>query len=372
MGSAMTSDCLVVGGGIIGLSLAYELAGRGLTVTIVEQGDWGGQASAAAAGILGPLQEFDQPGPLLELGLASLALYPQWVDQLRELTGIDAQLGLEGIMRVAMNEQELDQFRERYNWQKAEGCRVEWLDQQQLRQWEPMIASDARGAIFSPDEGHVSNQLLLQALAAACRKRGVRMLAGTVAIAPVISGGRVLGMETTTGVCHAAETIIAAGAWASVIGQWLGLQLPIRPVRGQVAAVSSESVQLRRVIFGASGYLVPKKDGRIIIGATEDEAGFRRGVTLAGLAKVLNGVLPYVPNLQQADFLTAWSGLRPATADGLPLLGPLPGWEGIAVASGHFRNGILLSPVTAKWMADYVTGGERHPLRPFLPERFSA
>ncbi|WP_241236311.1 glycine oxidase ThiO [Brevibacillus marinus] len=369
MKHTVTSDCLVVGGGIIGLSLAYELAGRGLQVALVEQANLGGQASAAAAGILGPLQEFDQPGPLLDLGLASLALYPQWVEEVREVGGVDPQLMLEGILRVAMNEQEEAQLRERYAWQKAAGCRVEWLDAQQLRQLEPELAASARAALYSAEEGNVNNQMLLMALAAACRRRGVRLLPGTVAIGAITSGRRVLGIETTAGACHAAQTVITAGAWASVIARWLSVDLPIRPVRGQVAAVSSEEVSLRRVIFGYGGYLVPKKDGRIVLGATEDEAGFRQGVTLGGLAAVLNGALPYVPKLKQAPFLAAWSGLRPATADGLPLLGPLPGWDGIAVASGHFRNGILLSPITAKRMADYLCAGSVEPLRPFSPER---
>lgn len=372
MNRTVTSDCLVVGGGIIGLSLAYELANRGLKVTLVEQGNLGGQASAAAAGILGPLQEFDQPGALFELGLASLALYPQWIEELRDVSGVDPQLMLEGILRVALNEQEELQLRERYAWQKAEGGQIEWLDGQQLRQRLPEITPAARAAIFSPAEGNVNNQMLLMALATACSKRGVRLLPGTVAVGPITSGKRVLGVETTNGACHAALTIVTAGAWTSVIARWLSVTLPIRPVRGQVAAVAAENLSLRHVIFGASGYLVPKKDGRIVLGATEDEVGFRQGVTLGGLAAVIHGALPYIPQLQQLPFLTAWSGLRPATADGLPLLGPLPGWEGIAVASGHFRNGILLSPITAKRMADYVSSGNVEPLRPFLPERFLA
>ncbi|MBO8164568.1 MAG: glycine oxidase ThiO [Brevibacillus sp.] len=370
MDRAVTSDCLVIGGGIIGLSLAYELAGRGLSVTVLEQGDWGGQASVAAAGILGPLQEFDQPGPLFDLGLASLALYPEWVAELREVTGIDPQLVLDGILRVAMDEREQAAFWERYGWQQAKGCQVQWLENSQLKRMEPNLSGDAKAAIYSPAEGHVNSRMLLKALTAACQIRGVRLESGVVATAPVLRGQRVIGVESSVGMYQAEHTIIAAGAWTGLIGRWLSLTLPIRPVRGQVAAVSSEEIPLKRVIFGTNGYIVPKKDGRVIVGATEDEAGFRLGVTLAGLARVLQGVRLYVPALGQAAFLDAWSGLRPATADGLPLLGPLPGWEGIAVASGHFRNGILLSPVTAKRMADYLTQNDLEPLRPFLPARF--
>jgi glycine oxidase len=180
----------------------------------------------------------------------------------------------------------------------------------------------------------------------------------------------VVGVETSAGPIRAEHTVIASGAWAGIMMEMLGLSIPVRPVRGQIAAVSSIGIPLRTVIFGTSGYITPKKDGKIVIGATEDESGFTREVTLAGLASVLNGVMPYVPALQAAAFLEAWGGLRPATADGKPLLGAIPGWDGLTLAGGHFRNGILLSPITAQWLADYIEKGFAEPLAPFLPSRF--
>ncbi len=365
------TDCLIVGGGIIGLSLAYELARRGVSVTLLDQGEWGGQASNAAAGMLAPLKEFKEPGPLLDAGMASLAMYPAWAEALIAESGIDPQLALDGVLTVAFSDAEAEQWQQKYRWQHAAGYDVSWMGAAELRELEPLLAPTATAAIYSPGEGHINNRMLLQALITACRARGVRLIKGAVVTRLIASDGRVSGVVTTNGPVSADQTVITAGAWAGLIAGWLGLSVPIRPVRGQVAAVSSEGLRLRRVIFGADGYIVAKRDGRIILGATEDESGYSREVTAGGLATVLNGVLPYMPVLAFATFLQAWSGLRPGTPDGLPLLGPLPGWEGVSLASGHFRNGILLSPYTAKIMADWITTGGREPLVPFDPGRFA-
>jgi glycine oxidase len=364
------TNCLVVGGGIIGLSLAYELSRRGLSVTCVEQGDWGGQASSAAAGMLAPLKEFTAPGPMLDLGMKSLKLYPHWVEELEEMTGGDVQLSLEGLVTVALNDEEAEQLAAKYHWQKEEGHDVHWLKGKELMDVEPLLTDSAVAAIYSPKEGHINNRLLLRALVTACKMQGVNLVSGCVVCGIAVKGGRVVGVETSAGPIRAEHTVIASGAWAGIMMEMLGLSIPVRPVRGQIAAVSSIGIPLRTVIFGTSGYITPKKDGKIVIGATEDESGFTREVTLAGLASVLNGVMPYVPALQAAAFLEAWGGLRPATADGKPLLGAIPGWDGLTLAGGHFRNGILLSPITAQWLADYIEKGFAEPLAPFLPSRF--
>ncbi|WP_255298584.1 glycine oxidase ThiO [Brevibacillus dissolubilis] len=366
------TDFLIIGGGVIGLSLAYELGRRGAKVTLLEQGEWGGQASSAAAGMLAPLKEYKEPGANLDLGMKSLQMYPEWVRELRELSGVDPQLAMRGVMTIAMDESEAKMWHDKYQWQKAAGYPVEWVGQEDLRKLEPALNPDTLGAIYSPTEGDVNNVLLLQALLLACQKIGVQLIQGAVAT-KLLTGHnetKIRGVETTQGKLYAEQTIITAGAWAGVIAGWLGLTVPIFPVRGQIAAVSAGSLELRHVIFGAQGYLVPKQDNRIVIGATEDQAGFRREVSMAGLASVLTSVLPYVPSIGEATFLRAWAGLRPGTVDGLPMLGPIGDYEGLAMASGHYRNGILLSPVTARTMADWLLTGDRSGLTPFLPERF--
>lgn len=366
------TDFVLIGGGIIGLSLAYELSKRGMAVTVVEQGEWGGQASSAAAGMLAPLKEFSQPGPLLDLGMKSLQLYPGWAKELEEMTGIEVQLCRSGVLTVALTEDEERSLRQKYEWQKEAGYDVHWMTGKELREMEPLLTEAVTAGIYSPGEGHINNQMLLSALVMACRQQGVRLLSGCAVAGMASEGSRVTGVHTTQGMIPAAHTVITAGAWAGMIADWLGVSVPVRPVRGQVAAVSSIGVPLRTVIFGSGGYITPKRDGKIVLGATEDEAGFQREVTLHGLTHVLQGVIPYVPVLQSAAFLQAWAGLRPAAADGLPLLGPLPGWEGVFVAGGHFRNGILLSPVTAVSMSDYLVDGQDGPLAPFSPARFLA
>lgn len=365
------SDCLVVGGGIIGLSLAYELSRRGMRVTLVEQGDWGGQASSAAAGMLAPLKEFKEPGPMLDMGMESLALYPEWVAELEEMTGGDVQLSLEGLLTVALNEEEQQQLSAKYDWQKEAGHALHWLSQTaQVKEVEPLLTEQVQAAIYSPYEGHINNRMLLRALATACRLQGVHLLSGCVVSGIAVKGGKVVGVESSAGSLRAQQTVITSGAWAGIMLEMLGVSVPIRPVRGQIAAVSSVGIPLRTVIFGSAGYLTPKKDGKIVLGATEDECGFQRDVTMAGLASILQGTMPYVPALHSATFLEAWGGLRPATEDGKPLIGPVPGWQGLSIAGGHFRNGILLSPITAKWMADFLEKGATTRFEPFLPARF--
>lgn len=365
------TDCIIVGGGIIGLSVAYELSRRGVSVTVLEQDEWGGQASAAAAGMLAPLKEFNKPGPVLDLGMASLTRYSEWVQELQDETGHDVQLCLDGLITVAMDEQEAELLRAKYSWQNSAGYDLAWLDRKALLELEPLLSPDVEAGTFSAGEGHVNNRLLLQVLVTACQQRGVTLVKGAVVTSFLTGSGRVLGVMTSAGAYQADVTVIAAGAWANIIGGWLGLSIPVRPVRGQIAAVSSVGIPLRRIIFGSTGYIVPKKEGKLVIGATEDEAGYRREVTLAGLANVCNGVLPYLPALRKANFLQAWAGLRPATIDGQPILGPVPGWDGLVIGGGHFRNGILLSPITAQLIAGYITAGRAEPLESFLLERFT-
>jgi glycine oxidase len=364
------TNCLIVGGGVIGLSLAYELSRRGVGVTLVEQGEWGGQASSAAAGMLAPLKEFQSPGPLLDLGMDSLRLYPHWVEELEHESGADVQLSLDGLLTVALTEKEAEQMQTKYRWQQKAGHEVHWLVGRELQEVEPLLTEKAVAAIYSPKEGHINNRMLLRALVTACRQRGVKLIQGCVVTGMAAEKGRVVGVESTMGTIRADHTVITSGAWAGIMLNWLSVSIPVCPVRGQIAAVSSVGIPLRTTVFGTTGYITPKKDGKIVIGATEDEAGFQREVTLAGLTSVCNGVLPYVPALQTAAFLEAWAGLRPSTVDGKPLLGPIPGWEGVSIAGGHFRNGILLSPVTAKRMADFIVEQRMEPISPFAPDRF--
>jgi len=364
------SDYLIIGGGIIGLSIGYELAKRGGTVTILEQREWGAEASAAAAGMLAPLKEFKEPSPILDLGMQSLAMYREWARELQEESEVDVHLAWNGILTVALGEREAHDLAAKYAWQKAAGYDVTWLEGAALQEVEPLLSSEARAAIFAEKEGQVNNELVIQALLRACQNRGVQLVQGVVVTGLITSGGVVQGAETTAGAFYADQTVLAAGAWAGMIAERLNVALPVFPVHGQIASVSAKGIPLSRIVFGTQGYMVPKKDGRIIVGATEDFIGFQKEVTAEGLTKVFQGTLPYVPALRSAAFIKAWSGLRPGTKDGLPILGALPEFRGLTFACGHFRNGILLAPITARLICDWLINGEKTALLPFGPERF--
>ncbi|WP_232697717.1 glycine oxidase ThiO [Brevibacillus daliensis] len=364
------SDFVIIGGGIIGLSMAVELAEQGASVAIFDQGDFGGEASVAAAGMLAPLKEFMEAGPLLNLGIKSLEMYRSWTAKLEQHTGINAQMSSNGVLTIALDRVEVEWLLSRYEWQKRAGYDVHLLDEHELHEAEPALTKEAKLAIWSPQEADVNNQLLLRSLVRRCMQLGVFMYKNTM-ITNVIkeSATRVSGVDTTAGKWRANHVVVTAGAWSSILLRDVGIETSVHPVRGQIAAVSSELVSIRHVIFGKKGYLVPKQDDRIIIGATEDFAGYERAVTVDGVASVLHGATTLIPATQQARFLTAWAGLRPATLDGLPLLGPVPNWQGLSIATGHYRNGILLAPITAYVMGEWLLHGKREPLEPFLPER---
>lgn len=365
------SDIIVVGGGIIGLSIATELANSGIAVTLIEQGMFGGEASVAAAGMLAPLKEFTKPGPLLDMGIRSLQLYDNWVSELKEATGIDCQLSTAGILTVAMTEMEEDWLQERYQWQKTEGYDIRLLSTGEVHERESHLSKKIRQAIYSPHEADINNRLLLEALVIQAEKRNVHLLQNTAVIGLKQTGHKITGVVTNKGEMEANHVIVASGAWAADILRQVGVDVPVYPVRGQIASVGSDNSPLSHVVFGKNGYLVPKQDSRIIVGATEDLAGFERSTTVYGVSTVLKGAMSIVPAISQAPFLQAWAGLRPATVDGYPILGPVPDWTGLTIACGHYRNGILLAPLTAKWIAEYVRSGETEHMSAFLPERFS-
>ncbi|MCR8980480.1 glycine oxidase ThiO [Brevibacillus laterosporus] len=363
-------DLIVIGGGIIGLSIATELANVGMAVTLIEQGVFGGEASVAAAGMLAPLKEFTKPGPLLDMGIRSLQMYENWVLELKEATGIDCQLSTAGILTVAMTDMEEEWLQERYQWQKSEGYDIQLLSTEEVQEREPHLSKMVRQAIYSPHEADINNRLLLKALVIQAEKRNVHLLQNTTVIGLKHAGKKITGVVTDKGEMEADHVIVASGAWTADILHQVGVDVPVYPVRGQIAAVDSIHLPLSHVVFGKNGYLVPKQDRRIIVGATEDLAGFDRSSTVYGVSTVLKGALSIVPAISEAPFLQAWAGLRPATADGCPILGPVPDWTGLTLACGHYRNGILLAPLTAKLIAEYVSSDETEHMSAFLPDRF--
>jgi len=365
-------DVVIVGGGIIGCSLAFHLARRGARVVLVERGRIGTQASAAAAGLLVPLAEARGPDAFLDLALESLRRYPGFAEELGDLSGVDVELVPTALLRVALDGAESAELHRRLAWQLALAPGAVWLDAAQVRGYEPAVGPEVIGALYYPDALHVSAPRVVAALARAAARAGAELREGVEATGFLHERARVTGVRLADGTLSAGHVVIASGAWAARAGGWLNFSLPVFPVRGQIVALRALPAPITHILFSAIGYLVAKPDGTVLVGATEEDAGFAADVTAAGLAALLAAVARLVPGLQAAPFVRAWAGLRPGSPDRLPLLGPLPGWSQISVASGHFRNGILLAPATGALMAEAIlSGGLPDRLRPFDPGRFA-
>lgn len=362
-------DIVVIGGGVIGLSVAWRLARRGARVTVLDAGR-PGQASWAAAGMLAPLAETGAPGPWVDLALGSLASYPAFLAALREETGSGLNLAGPGMLRVAVNDDEEAALCRALAWQKALGLPLEWLDGPAVRRLEPGVAPSVQAALLSPDEKHVTPRRLLDALRLACRRRGVSLMSDLFVLDVSEAPGGGVTVKTLMGWLSCGAVLVAGGVWSALMSECLRWPLPVSPVRGQVLALTPPPpAPLRHTVYGHSRYLVPRADGQVVVGATEEHVGFATGTTAEGLGSLLAAATRLVPELSSAALESAWTGLRPVSADGLPLLGRVPGWTNVHVATGHGRNGILLTPITGEMMAASLLDGIPPPLV-FDPARF--
>jgi glycine oxidase len=361
-------DVIVVGGGVIGCAIAYYLACEGVRVEVVERGEIGGEASGAAAGMLAPLAEVEDDGPFQALCLESLRMFRPLAAALREETGIDVEYLTSGILRVALTDDEARPLR---HHAACAGCLpLHWLSADELRVFEPGLSSAIRGGLFSPEEHQVNADRLVRAFARAAEAKGAVFRRANV-VGLMREGGRVAGVRTDGGSIRSGHVVLAAGPWTRRLGASLGVDLPVFPVRGQMLALPSKSTP-RHIVWGSAGYLVPKANGLVFAGATVEKVGFRRRTTVVGLRGLTAMASALTPRLGALSPVDVWSGLRPGSADGLPLLGPLPGWEGVSVASGHYRNGILLSPVTGRLVARAIVDGSvDESAAAFSPNRFS-
>lgn len=368
-----TSEVVVVGGGVVGASAAFFLAREGIEVTLLEREALAAGASGAAAGMLAPVSEDAAPGPFLPWALRGLAGFEALARELLERSGVDCEWVRCGTLRLALDEEEARTLEARAGGSGA--AALEWLDAAELRTAEPGLAPQALGALFSPDEAHVRSPLLTRAYAAAARRLGARIETGIEVRSVRVEGDRVAGVVTADGGWSTPRVVLCTGAWSGAGGAWPESlpPPPVEPVRGQILSLEAPTPGIAAMIRGAGGYLVPKRDGSIVVGATEERVGFDARTTADGLRELLERAIRLAPSLGDATFRTAWAGLRPASPDGLPLIGPVPGLEGLALATGHHRNGVLLSSVTGELIADWVAGkGTPDGAVPFLPDRLLA
>lgn len=348
-------DVIVVGGGAIGLTCAWRLAQTGRRVLLLERGPLGAEASSAAAGMLGAQLETVQPDAFYRLCLESRSLYPAFAEALLDATGIDPQLTHNGIYQLARTPAQALALQERMRWQRAEGARAEWLEGSEIAASEPTLAESV-GALLLPDDGNVNAPLLVRALALAAEQTCTVVQGMPVTNITPESGGYTV--TTLTGVYYGSSVVIAAGAWASALLRPLGMASQIEPVKGQLLSIRPRhGLRVRHTVFFDHNYLVPKRDGTIVVGATEDRnAGFNRDVTIDALTLLMSAVTNIAPALADAALERTWTGLRPGSPTGHPWVGEVPGYPGLHVAVGHYRNGILLSPVTGNMIVDAVSG----------------
>ncbi len=349
-----TCDVVVIGAGVHGCATALRLAQAGASVVVAERSVPGAEASSAAAGILSPGVEAQHGGPLLELAQDSMRRWPRFAEELQALTGIDLSFRTNGTLRIVFGAEEAELWRADLPRLVALGVSTEWLDGAALRAHEPALSTTACGGYFFSAEASLDPKPLARALAIAAAGAGAHFVAGRVKRI-VVEKGRAVGVDHESGRVAAHAVLLAAGAWSSRVE---GNGLPadsVRPVRGQMVVLESRRELLSRVVFSPKGYLVPRPDGRILCGSTMEEAGFEKAVTADGLLRILGMAVETAPLLAAAPYLESWSNFRPATADGLPLLGP-GAVPGLFFATGHHRHGILLAPASADLVAASLLG----------------
>jgi glycine oxidase len=357
-------DVIILGGGVIGLTTAYYLAAEGVSVRVLDRGDFGRQASWAGAGIVPPGNVAAARSPLDRLRAESAALFPSLSRQLQEETGIDnGFLVCGGIELIGDPEPSPEAWRE-------QGIAFEALDNAGLRRIEAALSPDVGNGFYLPGMAQLRNPRHLKALIAACEGRAVGLLPSCGALGFERSGERITAVDTEQGRLVADRFLVATGAWSDELFAALRWRPGIAPVRGQMALLNTGRAAIRPVVLEGKRYLVPRADGLMLVGATEENAGFDARPTAGGIAGLLEFAERLVPGLADATVERCWAGLRPASRDGLPFLGAVPGYSNLFIAAGHFRAGIQLSPATGRVMTDLLVGRPTTvPLTPFLPGR---
>lgn len=367
-----TVEVAIIGGGVIGLAIARTLAQRGVRdVLIVERSSLGAEASSAAAGMLAPQAEADCADDFFKLCCQSRDLFPTFAESLKEETGIDIELETAGTLYLGFTEEDERELEQRYEWQSRAGLAIEEFSSDEARMIEPAISAAVRCALRFPFDTQVENRKLISALAAANEALGVELLTGVSVDTVSVNQNRLLGIGTSQGFISCAKVVLACGAWTT---QVLSAQLPnphIEPVRGQMVCFEATPQISHHVIYSRRGYIVPRRDGRLLAGSTTEHAGFDKRVTAAGIQSIVNAALEISPRIAGLPLTSSWSGLRPRAADGLPVLGPCAEIDGVFYATGHYRNGILLTPITAQLLAEAIIDEQLSPpLQTFSPDRF--
>jgi len=375
MPPAMT-ETLVIGGGVVGCAVALALAGKGLKVTVIERGPLvstgrGPEGSTAAAGVLGAqLEGLHGDCALSRLCLLGRDRYPAWIETIAARSGRDVEMRPAGVSCVAFDAATAHRYQAEAAWQALAGYRIEHLDAASARAIEPALSTDVVGGVRFPDDPRIDPPALVAAVRLAVTQAGVTFRSGATVARVDVRGGRVAGVVLDDGASIAgAAVVIAAGSWSALIGETSLAPDAVRPARGQMIELHVDAPVLHGVVESPEVYLSPRDDGRLLVGSTVELVGFREGATAGVVRDLLAAAIRLVPALHNATVRRTWAGFRPKTHDNAPLIGTV-GIEGLVVATGHFRNGVLLAPITGEIVAALLTGGEPPvDIAPFAPRR---
>ncbi len=361
---------VIVGGGVIGSAVAYYLCKAGVSCTILERDTIGAHASSVAAGLITPLSEAKNPGPLLDLKMKSLSMYEDVACALREESGVDIGYASVPVLRLAGDEQEAKLLQDTVKWQLANDLKVDWLSAKEARKREPELAAKIAGGILTEFETQVDTQPVTIAFARAATRMGCVIKQGvSVTSIDVTTSG--ITLQTTTGVETCDKVVLATGSWVDLFLGVTKKKLPVKPIKGEIIRAYMPKHAPRNVLFHGKYYIAPKPDGTVVIGATEADHGFDEKPTVGGIEEVFRNTIAFYPQAAHATIAYVSAGLRPVSADTMPILGPVEKTGRVVAAVGHGRSGLILAPITGRMMADYVRNGNiTKEMKAFSADRF--
>lgn len=369
----MKKSIVIMGGGVIGLSCAFELQRRGYQVTVLEINCCGGQASGAAAGMLAPYSEnVEGPDAFFQFCLESLRLYPEWQEAVKRASGQTFEYTHSGSLYIAYHDADLLALEGRLLWQRKFGSTGSIVEGDALFHLEPLLSRKVRAALYTPEESHLYAPHYVSALEQACRLMGVNIHENLNHVTVIEWQHKILLQSADQRMFSGDQLLVCSGAWAQELSDTFGIHIPVYPIRGQICAYEIDNKPVQHMVFSNQGYLVGKENSTLVCGASEDVAGFNTSVTDKGIERLQKWNKQAFPFLEEREPFHRWAGLRPSTQDGLPLIGVLGGSsERVIIAVGHYRNGILLSPATAMLAADCIEGKQTADYnQAFLPGRF--
>jgi glycine oxidase len=355
--TSRTAEVVVIGAGIIGCAVARALAAEGLDVLVLERSGVAAESSGAAAGILAPRVHATE-GAMFPLAMASHAQFGSYVAEVTAQSGMDPEYARTGVFDLAFDEEREEELRDKVKWLQGIGHDVDWLDREQVLGEEPAISPALRGAFYDADAFQVHPARLTRAVAQSAARRGVGFRFGVDVLGIKRVGSRAKVVRTTAGDVEVEQVVVATGAWTGRAGQWLELEIPVYPAKGQILTVAVLPPPIRAVVFGLDAYLLPRLDGTIVVGATVENTGFDKSMTAAGIGWLSQSLASLCPALADAPIDRIWTGLRPGSPDDLPIVCSAPGWDNVTIATGHHRNGIMLTPITAQIVSDLILRGK--------------